>query len=154
MRCRSRQDQEKVTKPEYSLKPQRYMHIWFHGQVPSMAQRYVSRCVCRRPQPFALHSLCYGMFHCYDMLPRSVPSICFTICLFISPDLDGYRAYIDPARPTIFATFDDDNALLFRHSPRPSSLSVCHWPLAGKNLTEKVYNVPCDPGGAKVCRRG
>ena len=24
----------------------------------------------------------------------------FTICLFISPDLDGYRAYIDPARPT------------------------------------------------------
>ena len=23
----------------------------------------------------------------------------FTICLFISPDLDGHRAYIDPARP-------------------------------------------------------
>jgi len=30
-----------------------------------------------------------------------VLDICFTICLFISPDLEGYRyrAYIDPARP-------------------------------------------------------
>src|SRR6056300_828456 len=30
---------------------------------------------------------------------RNPNTICFTICLFISPDLDGYRAYIDPARP-------------------------------------------------------
>ena len=37
--------------------------------------------------------LCYDMFH--DMLFISfcyVSTICFTICLFISPDLDGNRA--------------------------------------------------------------
>ena len=31
----------------------------------------------------------FGSFENLD--PRS-PTICFTICLFISPDLDGYRA--------------------------------------------------------------
>ena len=39
------------------------------------------------------------MFHIFDTLDTL---ICFTICLFISPDLDGYRApkRINPTRPT------------------------------------------------------
>ena len=37
--------------------------------------------------------------------------VCFTICLFISPDFDGYRAYIDSARPHLGERIGQCNAL-------------------------------------------
>ena len=40
--------------------------------------------------------------HQLPITNHNEPDICFTICLFISPDLDGYRAPkgINPTRPT------------------------------------------------------
>ena len=39
---------------------------------------------------------------CFTIRMMPQITICFTICLFISPDLDGYRAHrgINPTRPT------------------------------------------------------
>ena len=95
----------------------------------------------------------YDMFH--DMFPSihdCVP-ICFTICLFISPDLDGHRAAPKSSNGH-FATFHGQNSNdSFQSEPWPSVVPVCRSRRESKTMPKSGGNKDTEAGGGGQRKR-